>query len=153
MENYRIAKDEIDDAIYYILLTLNNEQDRNQDQDETDRRIELENHVYLTISALVNEISTRYKHSIFRRWIVEVLLECDEINHETFMEQMISNEPVTAEKYLGLFRYHLNLKDLILMQDIAEECNKKTTTGNSFERVLINGDLTRLICDYVDINI
>ena len=110
--NYQSDLFKINCAIHDLLLVINYEKAKDEDESEKDG-----SEIVRMLGLLMDSFHTYIKNpeyfddSSYERWIIEIVHECEEMSGVAFLEKCKSNEVITKEDLIGFYKFNLNLAD------------------------------------------
>lgn len=90
-----------------------------------------------------------YKHKFYKRWLIEMVINCPIISMEQFVEKIYAGERPTYDDIVGLYKTQLNLNDLEKMQ-MLKNCNYVNKCSPSATVVSIE-ELNADICEFISV--
>ncbi len=95
---------------------------------------------------------------MYGKWVVDVLLEYEEISFSNFMEKAVSEHAITRADFLGLYKYCIRelhpdseQSAKITVQLLAKDYQQNVAqySGKPVEKILENDDLFRLMTTFL----
>jgi hypothetical protein len=162
-----IYEEMIEDAITAITCRqaiTNNVDDEYKDDNNNEYNNEYKDEYELNFSNMVIYIITNFNACIsgpnlmYGKWVIEVLVEYDNISLHNFMIKASSKQMITRGDFLGLYRRCISkLKqdsqqaDKITVQLLIKNYHQNIAeySGKPVEKILKNNDLFRLMTTFI----